>query len=96
MKKAQLQKIKAQMSSIWVKECMLMIVCLSDLTLLPLLGGGRKLWYIIIIKILQGYIFRSHCTVMFRIRYHSVINSLPPEELLANFDISKRHSSKLL
>ena len=32
MKKAQLLKIKAQMSSIWAKGCMLMIVCvLSDL-----------------------------------------------------------------
>ena len=32
-----------QMSSIWAKGCMLMIVCvLSDLTLLPFLGGERK------------------------------------------------------
>ena len=35
------------MSSIWAKECLLMIVCvLSDLTLLPLFGGGRKSRYI--------------------------------------------------
>ena len=48
-KKAQLLKIKAQMSSICGKGCILMIVCmLSDLTWLPLLGGRRKLWYIII------------------------------------------------
>ena len=39
--------IKAQVSSIWAKGCILMIVCvLSDLTSLPLLGGGRKSWYI--------------------------------------------------
>ena len=37
------------MSSIWAKGCLLMIVCvLSDLTCLPLLGGGRTSWYIII------------------------------------------------
>ena len=40
---AQLLTIKAQMSSIWAKGCMLMIKCvLSDLTWLPLLGRGRK------------------------------------------------------
>ena len=50
-KRVQLLKIMAQMSSIWAKGCMLMIVrVLSDLTLLLLLGGGRKSWYIIIIK----------------------------------------------
>ena len=39
-------------SSIWDKGCILMIVCvLFDLTLLPLLGGGRKSWYIIINKL---------------------------------------------
>ena len=33
VKMEQLQKIEAQMSSIWVKGCMLMLVCvLSDLT----------------------------------------------------------------
>ena len=33
MKRAQLLNIKSQMSSIWAKGCMLMIVCLlSDLT----------------------------------------------------------------
>ena len=38
------------MSSIWAKRCMLIIVfVLSDLTWLPLLGGGRKSWYIIIL-----------------------------------------------
>ena len=48
-KKAQLLKIKAQVSSIWAKGCILMIVCaLSDLTWLPLFRGGRKSWYIII------------------------------------------------
>ena len=37
------------MSSIWAKGFMLTIVCvLSDLTRVPLLGGRRKLWYIII------------------------------------------------
>ena len=47
-KKAQLLKIKAQMSSIWAKGCMLMIVCvLPDLPSLPLLGGGRKSCYIL-------------------------------------------------
>ena len=36
---------------IWAKECLLMtVLCvLSDLTGLPLLGVGRKSWYIIII-----------------------------------------------
>ena len=39
---------KAQMSNIWAKGYMLMIVCvLSDLTRLPLLGGGLKSLYII-------------------------------------------------
>ena len=38
------------MSSIWAKGCMLMIMCvLSDLTRLPLLGGGRKSYYIILL-----------------------------------------------
>ena len=33
--------------------CIFMIMCvLSDLTWLPLLGGGRKSWYIIIIIII--------------------------------------------
>ena len=37
-------KIKPQMSSIWAKGCMFLIVCvLSDLTCLLLLGGLRKL-----------------------------------------------------
>ena len=51
MKRAQLLKIKAQVSSIWAKGCVCwMIVCvLSDLTCLPLLGGGKKSWFIIII-----------------------------------------------
>ena len=45
---AQLLKIKAQVSSIWAKGSILMTVCvLSDLKRLPLLGGGRKSWYII-------------------------------------------------
>ena len=47
VKREQLLKINAQMSSIWAKECMLMIVrVLSDWTWLPLLGGWRKSWYI--------------------------------------------------
>ena len=49
-KRAQLLKIKAQVSSIWAKGCILMIVCvLSDLTWLSLLGVGRKAWYIILL-----------------------------------------------
>ena len=49
VKRAQLLKSKALMSSIWASECMLMMLCvLSDLTWLPILGGGRKSWYIII------------------------------------------------
>ena len=49
-KKGELLKIKAQMSCIWSKGCMLTTVCvLSDMTCLPLLGGGRKSWYIVII-----------------------------------------------
>ena len=48
LKRVQLQKIKVQIKSIWAKVFMLMIVCvLSDLTSLPLLGGGRNSWYII-------------------------------------------------
>ena len=50
-KRAQLLKIKAQVSSIWAKGCILMTVCvLSDLIWLPLLvlDGGRKSWYIIL------------------------------------------------
>ena len=47
----QLLKIKAQMSSILAKGCMLMFVfVLSDLTWLPLLRGGRKSWYIILLS----------------------------------------------
>ena len=47
-KSAQLLKIKVQVSSICAKGCILMIVfVLSDLTWLPLLGVGRKSWYII-------------------------------------------------
>ena len=50
VKRAQLLKINFQMSSIWAKGCMLVIVCvLSDLTWLPLLGRGWKSLYIIII-----------------------------------------------
>ena len=48
----QLLKIKAQVSSIWAKGYILMTVSvcvLSDLTCLPLLGGGRKSLYVIII-----------------------------------------------
>ena len=60
MKIAQLLKIRAQMSSIWAKGCMLMIVCvLSDLTWLLLLGWGRKSWYIItklLFTLVQQYI----------------------------------------
>ena len=43
VKRAQLLNIKALMSSIRAKGCMLMIkYVLSDLTRLPLLGGERK------------------------------------------------------
>ena len=50
VKRAQLLKIMAQMSSIWAKGCILMTMCvLSDLTWLPLRGVGRKSRYIIII-----------------------------------------------
>ena len=54
VKRAQLLKIKAQVSSILAKGCMLdYCVCvLSDLTWLPLLGGGRKSCYIYIIIII--------------------------------------------
>ena len=51
VKRAQLLKIKAKASSISAKGCILMLVCvLSNLIRLPLLGGGRKSWYIIIIS----------------------------------------------
>ena len=54
VKRAQVLKIKAEVSSIWAKGCILMTVCvLSDLTSLPLLGVGRKSWYIIIITIIK-------------------------------------------
>ena len=58
-KNRKLLKIKEQMLSIWPKACMLMILCvLPDLTLLPLLGGGRKSWYIIcVITISNIYIY---------------------------------------
>ena len=60
VKRAQLLKIKSKMSSIWAKGCMFMIVCvLSVLTWLPLLGGGRKSWYIIIYKFFTSYSFLS-------------------------------------
>ena len=50
MNREQLLEIKAKMSNIWAKGCMSMIVSvLSDLTSQPLLGLGRKSWYIIII-----------------------------------------------
>ena len=52
VKMAQLLNTKAQMSSIWAKGFMLMIMCVLTfhLTRPPLLGGGRKSWYIIIIS----------------------------------------------
>ena len=51
IKRPQLLKIKAQMSSIWAKGCMLMIVvCLSsDLTILLLFGGGLETRYMMTI-----------------------------------------------
>ena len=56
-------KIKAQVPSIWAKGCILMIVCvLSDLTCLPLLGGRRKSWYIIIILLLFNQHLRGWIT----------------------------------
>ena len=67
MKRAQLLKIKAQVSSIWAKECMLMIVCvLYHLTWLPLIGSHVKwrekvmvYYYIIIIILTYIYIYIS-------------------------------------
>ena len=53
LKMAQLLEIKARVSSLWAKECNCTTLCvyvLSDLTWLPLLCGGRKPWYIFIIK----------------------------------------------
>ena len=51
VKKAQLLEITAHMSIIWVKWCRLghcvCVLVLSDLTRQPLLGEGRKSWYII-------------------------------------------------
>ena len=44
----QLLKIKAQMSGILAKGCVLLVCVLYDLTWLPLHGGGRKSWYIFI------------------------------------------------
>ena len=53
VKMAQLLNIKVQVSSIWAKGCILMTVfVLPDLTWLPLLGG-RKSCYIIIIIIIM-------------------------------------------
>ena len=41
---------QGQAASIWAKGCMLMIVCVYvDLAWLPILGGGRKSWYIILL-----------------------------------------------
>ena len=43
VKRAQLRNTKTQMSSIWAKGCMLMIVCvLSDLTYYPSLVEGES------------------------------------------------------
>ena len=48
VKRAQLPNTKSQMSSIWAKLCMLMIICvLFDLTRVPFLAGGRKSWDLI-------------------------------------------------
>ena len=45
----ELDTCKAQVSRIWAKGFMLMIVCvLPDLAWLPLIGLGRKSWCIII------------------------------------------------
>ena len=50
----QLLKIKARVSSIWAKRCILMTVCVFyDLTWLPLLGVGRKSWYFFFIWVTQ-------------------------------------------
>ena len=63
VKTAQLLKIEEQMSS---KGYMLMTVCvcvcvcvLSDLTWLPILGGGRRSWYIIILNVQVRVTFRA-------------------------------------
>ena len=47
--------------SIWATGCMLMIACvLSDLIWLPLIGGGRKSWYIIIIFIAENVLLEAN------------------------------------
>ena len=48
VKRSQLLKIKAQVSSIWSKTCILMIVCVSYLTWHDYPSLVRKSWYIII------------------------------------------------
>ena len=60
VKRVQLLKINAQVSSIWAKGC---VCVLSDLTSLPLLGVRRKPWYIIIISylVLTCYVY-YYCT----------------------------------
>ena len=60
-KRAQRLKMKAQVSSIWAKGCILVIWCvLSNLTRLPILSGWRKSWYII--NLLYFFSF-SHLSV---------------------------------
>ena len=64
VKRGQLLKIK-RVSSMWVKGCMLMIVCvLSELTWLPLLSGGRKSWYIFIIIMLYMVLWSIFVLIM--------------------------------
>ena len=48
---AQLLKIKAQLSSIWAKGCILMTVCVFLMTTPPWCLG-RKSWYIIILLVI--------------------------------------------
>ena len=50
VRRSQLLKIKAQMSSTWATGCVSMTVCVWYLTWLLLISGGRKSWYIIIIN----------------------------------------------
>ena len=60
----QLLKIKAQLSSIWAKGCILGDCVLSDIAGLPLLGGGIKSCYIIIIIIIIVQLAQSPTLIL--------------------------------
>ena len=51
VKRRQLLKLKTQETIVYGLrgKCLMILCVLSDLTRLPILGGGRKSWYIIII-----------------------------------------------